>query len=174
MLKRKSKNIVIDTSIASSAGGPDAKKPQSTSCRDFLIAVKDICHKIVWTPEISSEWKKHRSNFAQTWLTQMAGKKKIIYCNNVENEELRNRVAETGLSEKKIEAMLKDILLIEAALVTDKIVTARDDTVRELFRGISNKVGELKDIVWVNPCNEDEQVIEWLEAGARSDKQITL
>ena len=98
----------------------------------------------------------------------MAAKKKIVYCNNVENEELRNRVAETGLSEKNIEAMLKDILLIEAALVTDKIVTARDDTVRELFRSISTKVGELKDIVWANPCNENETCYRM----ARSRSQI--
>ena len=75
MLKRKSKNIVIDTSIAKSAGAPDAKKPQSTSCRDFLIAVKDICHKIVWTPEIAEEWRKHRSNFAH-YMADTNGSKK--------------------------------------------------------------------------------------------------
>jgi hypothetical protein len=174
MLKRKSKRIVIDNSIARSAGGPEAKAPESIYCRDFLIAVMNICHKVVLTDDVKGEWRKHRSNFTRSWLVKMVSKKKAIIAGNVQNQELRDKIKHFARTDKQCEAMLKDVLLVEAALATDKIVAARDDTVRNLLSEIADKVIELKYIIWVNPCNKDEQVIEWLEAGAKYELKRKL
>lgn len=174
MLKRKSKRIVIDTSIARSAGGPEAKAPESVYCRKFLQSVIDICHKVVLTDDIKAEWRKHESNFTRKWLVNMFSKKKVIMLGNIHNEELRDKITFYAETDKKREAMLKDVLLIEAALVNDKIVAARDDTVRNYLSEISDKIIELQYIVWVNPCNKDENVIEWLKSGAKDELKRKL
>ena len=46
----------------------------------------------------------------------------------------------------------KDVhLMAEAAIVTDRLVTSRMKDARKAFKGASNGVNELKQIVWVNP-----------------------
>ena len=70
--------------------------------------------------------------------------------------------------------MRKDFLLVEAALVTDKIVVSRDDTVRELFSLTAHSVGELRSIAWVNPEKEEETLIPWLAKGAKSGRERLL
>lgn len=70
--------------------------------------------------------------------------------------------------------MRKDVHLIEAALTSDGLVVALDETVRELFSIASKSVGEIENIIWVNPDKEDEKSMLWLETGARSEKHRRL
>ena len=58
---KDSKRLVIDASIARSAGGSKATVACSTHCRDFLKSVLEICHRIVMTPEMMSEKKNTQS-----------------------------------------------------------------------------------------------------------------
>jgi uncharacterized protein with von Willebrand factor type A (vWA) domain len=67
---------------------------------------------------------------------------------------------------------MKDIFLVEVAIKTDNVIATRDSTVKEYFMNISNQVGELKDIIWLNPC--DENVIEWLKSVAMPEKSLKL
>ena len=62
--------------------------------------------------------------------------------------------------------MIKDCLLIELALETDKIIVSLDETAREAFRKASQSVADLRNICWVNPVLPEEKGLEWLENNA--------
>ncbi len=71
--------------------------------------------------------------------------------------------------------MLKDIHLLETALITDKTIISLDETVRKIFAKASDQVGEIRSIIWVNPEKTDtEDPIEWLKTGAPSETQRQL
>jgi hypothetical protein len=53
--------LVIDASVARSSGDQGATYPTSVNCRDFLLAVLNICHQLVMTQDIKAEWDKHQS-----------------------------------------------------------------------------------------------------------------
>lgn len=163
--------LVIDTDIARSAGGLDAQEGRSKSCRDFLIAVLETEHKVVTTEALRAEWHKHQSRFTKTWLVSMVARKKVCWIEAPDEEELRTKVALATESEKKRSAMLKDIHLVEAALQADKIVISMDEIVRHCFCEITQTVGLLKPIVWVNPCKDEETPLVWLRNGAAPEKE---
>ncbi len=60
MAKIRSRLLVVDASIASAAGDVSTH-PTSRRCRDFLLAIREICHQIVMTAPIQQEWDKHQS-----------------------------------------------------------------------------------------------------------------
>jgi len=71
-------------------------------------------------------------------------------------------------------AALKDAHLLEAAMVTGKRIVSHDETARRVFRAASRVVPRLRDIVWLDPANETEQVEDWLRDGAPEDKHRRL
>ena len=173
--KKVSPRLVIDASVARAAGGEDAKNEKSKSCRDFLAKVMAISYRIVMTPELTAEWKKHESKFAKIWLSSMMATKKWSYYGKIpQQEELWQKIVMAIDGEKDRKAMEKDFLLLTAALATDKTVVSLDEKVRKLFDKAAEQVGELTDIVWVNPTKETEQAIDWLEDGAKPDKERRL
>lgn len=174
MAAKVSRCLVIDASVARSAGGEGATFPKSKHCRDFLKAVLTICHRVVMTPEIAEEWKKHRSNFARTWRVSMVARKKEIQLNSPQDEALRKKIENAATSEKNCAAMLKDIHLLEAALATDSTVISLDDIVKNLFSASCQSVGEIRSIIWVNPDEDEGKTQTWLEKGAKPDKNLRL
>ncbi len=175
MKNKQSKRLVIDASIAQAAG--TTEHPSSKLSRECLSAVLHICHKVVVTPAISEEWNKHQSLFAKKWLRNMIAKKKMVIGVNLtdgEKKQLHDNIEEFGKSTNQVNAMIKDVHLLEAALATDGIVISSDEKVRELFNDLSEPVVSLKQITWVNPTHPDEQTIEWLENGANVEKARQL
>jgi hypothetical protein len=169
-----SRRLVIDASVARSAGGENAVFPTSKHCRDFLKAVLDICHHVVLTPEIREEWHKHRSGYARRWLVSMFARKKAELSESVENKELRNKIDIAAKDEKSKTAMLKDVLLLEAALASDETVVSLDETVRGLFTELASNLGEIGNVIWVNPDLKEEEPLLWLENGAKPEKHRRL
>ena len=174
--KGVSKRLVIDASVARSAGGEEATYPTSVYCRDFLKAVLDICHKVVMTRDIREEWNKHESDFARAWRRRMVAKRKFEFLDIPVNDELWNKIDRIAGTDKQRTEMFKDLRLIEAAIATDRIVISLDDnTARRFFGRVAVQVDELKEIVWVNPAKiEEEKPIEWLENGAKPEKERML
>lgn len=182
MADKVSKLLVIDASVARSAGGENATASTSKLCRDFLLAVLNICHRLVMTPEIQKEWHKHQSKFALKWQRAMKAKKKLEYRREPETELVKkirvllwdvfDKLAET---DKQRADIFKDLHLIEAALDTDKIIISLDDnTARKFFALGAERFEEIKDIVWVNPDKPEEAAISWLENGAPAEAQRML
>ena len=104
----------------------------------------------------------------------MFARRKIEQMEVPDDEQLRLKLGSVTTNQKKRDAMLKDIHLIEAALQADKIVISMDGTVKGYFQEVTREVFVLRDIVWVNPCKEDETPLEWLQNGAESEKKRCL
>ena len=175
MREADSKRLVIDTDVAQASGSEDATHPRAKHCRDFLQEVLSLGHGVVMTPEISNEWKRHRSSFARRWRVSMDARKKVYRINPQANEELRDKIEGTATSENEIEVMQKDFHLLEAARETDQTIISLDETIRRLFARAAQRVGEIRDIVWVNPeRTEEEKPLVWLQNGAPSEEHRKL
>jgi hypothetical protein len=184
----RSRRIVIDCSIAQAAGTENAVHPTAKHCRDFLLAVLHICHRMVYSSAIKDEWDRHQSSFARKWRTEMFARKKIDRVVSPEDDELQEKL--DGLTANDTEneaatkdpacldnireAMKKDLHLVEAALATDRIVASLDDAVRDHFKDCSPALGRVKTVIWVNPNQPAEAVLSWLQNGAPLDKNRRL
>jgi hypothetical protein len=169
-----SRRIVIDASVARAAG--DGVVPSSKRSRDFLVEVFEICHRVVVTEEIMAEWRRHASRFTVQWLAAMRSRGKVV---KVVPGPAALTVADEVLtaddwSVKQAAALEKDLLLITAAVETDRIVASGDGTVRALFEKAARHVGTIARITWVNPIDAEDSYSSWLRAGARDleDRQL--
>jgi hypothetical protein len=106
------------------------------------------------TPLLRNEWKRHQSLFAARWLAEMASKRKVDGIADAPNEALRNEAP----ARKSVQ---KDLYLVEAALVTDKIVISLDELARTELA-----LKTAAEVMWVNPVKEGGHVIYWLNKGA--------
>lgn len=174
MRARDSKRLIIDADVARASGSETATHPRAEHCRDFLNAVLSLGYRIVMTERINNEWKNHQSRFARRWRVSMDARKKIVRVNPPEGAELQNKVASTTNDEDEIEAIEKDFHLLQAALATDQTVISLDETIRHLFVRASQQVGEIRNIIWVNPDKVEEQPIAWLQNGAPPEPRRCL
>ncbi|MBD2325268.1 hypothetical protein [Alkalinema sp. FACHB-956] len=172
----ESKRLVVDASIARSCGDATATYPTSVRCRDFLLVLRDCKHKVVMTQEIRAEWDKHQSRFARQWLRGMISRKQFIALPAVSiDQTLWEAIEAMADTDPQRAAMVKDILLLEAALATDRSIVSLDEkTARRFFTQAAQKIAKLREIVWVNPDRLEEEPIEWLKAGAPADAERML
>lgn len=174
--KRKSRTvpsrcIVIDASIARAAGSFESVHPTGIRCREFLMTVRNVCHRMAWTKAIQSEWEKHQSVFAMQWVVSMQSLRKLrTDLDESEMSDLRQTIAERSESESVAAIVLKDCLLLEAAIHSDQRVASLDDVVRSHLQSLAVAT----QVVWINPTNDDEEPIAWLEAGAPSEPKRLL
>ena len=168
MQSRNVKRFVVNASVARAAGGEEATASVSINCTEFLETFRDECsHRVVMTPELSEEWETNQSKFASGWLKSIIARKRFDYEEPPVNQALRDEIEGTAIRETEIEVMRKDFHLLEAARETDYTIISLDETVRECFARAAQGVGEIRDIVWVNPEHtEEEEPIEWLQNGA--------
>jgi hypothetical protein len=168
------KKLVIDASIARAAGGKSAIQAQSKDCRDCLQAMLEHRHKMVMSAELKAEWDKHQSRFAKTWRSQMLARRRFVALQTPLNASLIKTISdcidEVTETIPQREAGMKDIHLLEAALLSDQRVLSLDDnTARKIFARVAQKLPDMTQLIWVNPVNPDEQAMRWLELGALED-----
>jgi hypothetical protein len=173
MTKKLFKSIVIDASVACSCGeqGLHIHEIRGKAIRDFLNAMLlETEHHAVMTKEIGDEWNNHSHSFARKWRRYMDGKRRIDHLNISPNSTLKRKIETLDCSDKDLQLMLKDQRLIDAAIGADNTVASLDETVRKLFAKGSIQIEELRDIVWVNPTNDDEEPVLWLKNGAEPEE----
>jgi len=161
----RTRRLVIDASVACAAGESD--HPVSKASRDFLLRVRQVCHTLVMTNETRLEWGQHRSRFSSTWYASMLARRKVVEPSGCEDRALRARISRSGLPENQRSAMEQDVHLVEAALVTDRIVVSTDNSARRLFSVLAERHGLLRTVVWVNPAENPDRLVQWLEKGAK-------
>ena len=168
MRSRNLKRLVVNASVARAAGGESATASVSINCTEFLETFRDeSSHHVVMTPELSEEWNEHQSIFAARWLKSMIARRRFVYTMLPQNRTLSDEIERTAVGERDIEALRKDFHLLQAALETDQTVISLDETIRGLFKRASQQVGEIRDIIWVNPDRTtEEHPIAWLQNGA--------
>lgn len=165
-MSKMSRRIVVDASVAGAAG--ERSHPTSQMCRQFLLDMLTICHKAVMSPEISVEWKNHASKYSVNWLAAMRSKGKIVTIAPGSSEGIARHFCDDMIfTPNQISAMEKDLLLILAALQTDRLVASCDRKVRELFAQAALAFDDIKNIMWVDPSQEGDDCSHWLESGAR-------
>jgi hypothetical protein len=170
-----SRRLVLDASVAGAAGGVDATHQTAKACRDFLPAVLTICHRAVFSPQLTEEWKRNASRFAQSWQVAMERRQKLDWIETKTDDELHEIIAEVAASEKDKAAMEKDAFLLEAALITiDRMVVSLDETARSLYRMLAGNLPRIGKVVWINPGSEDDSAQEWLKNGAKPEASRKL
>jgi hypothetical protein len=165
--------IVVDTSIARSASGPDSTHPIGCQCRDFLMTLRKSGHRIAMGERLRAEWLKHQSNFAILWLSQMTSVNKVRDIDDFDDTfdaEVDFRISDepTALQVKK------DSHLAIAAIRTDSRVASCDDTIRRHFAKSFRHCSDVMAIIWVNPTVAEENSTVWLENGAPNEPDRQL
>jgi hypothetical protein len=89
-------------------------------------------------------------------------------------ESLEQRLSRAADEDSLRAIMIKDRLLLEAALSSDKRILSLDDRVRDQLRAHIERLPELRSIHWANPRLQHEQVVTWLQAGAPDDRNRRL
>lgn len=140
-------------------------------CQRFLrVMIEETDHRLVMTREIGAEWDIHSHPFARRWRRSMNARRRVDHPSVDHDQILRQKIALTNPAEKPLAAMEKDLHLIEAARATDRRIVSLDDTARRLFSSVSANVGELGEIMWVNPASERETPVQWLRDGSPNEE----
>jgi predicted nucleic acid-binding protein len=154
-------HIVVDADVARSAGR--AEHPVSKSSRELLQALIKSDHKVAFCPILSSEWKKHASQFSTKWLASMTARKKIIRSNPLKVIEPEiNKLCAIG---KEADIALKDMHLIDMALSESNFLASNDIAARDVFVVVAAGYSPLREVLWVVPVASGESIIKFLEKG---------
>jgi hypothetical protein len=176
MKKMKSKCLVIDTCVVRASGQKKSKNKNSRYCRKLLDEILRICHRVVITDDIVSEWDKHESSYAVRWRSRMKDRRKIVDVQYAQGKKVRSRITHRTRkhSDRTREAIIKDIPFVEAALASDLVIISLDDEAKRLFRELAEKMDVLGSIIWMNPLTEKDTLFPWLEKGAKPQKNLQL
>lgn len=175
MAKKTSRRLVVDASVAQSAGSDFATHTTSTDCRAVLRVALSVCHTAVFSSEITSEWDKHQSVYAREWRVLMESRRKVV---KTEKSSWQTRIHaaihSTLLNQKDIAAALKDAHLVDAALQADGLIISSDDVAKSLFVHVSENMREIGHLIWLNPNCDKYDVLEWLKSGAKDRRALRL
>lgn len=156
MRARKYRLLVIDASVVQSAG--ETQHPESSACRETLLAVLRICHRVVLTEAIRDEWKRHMSRFSRKWQRSMTARRKISHY----EDPVEVNVDTAGLLDADRDTIEKDLCLVNAALAADRIIVTRDDTLKQALAKTRDGARLLRTIKWLNPVTDRAAMIESL------------
>jgi hypothetical protein len=134
------------------------------------MAIQMSSLRVVISSDIRREWRANASRYAWQWLVDMVSRGRHVVVDP--NPEVIIRRALTNLSADNQRAVRKDLLLIEAALDTDKRVLSRDNAMRRILHSMAIDIVILQDVHWVGP--EYPGCVEWLNQGAPTDPEIQL
>ena len=183
-MARNSSQLVIDASIAHSAG--ESSHPDSVECANFLDRVYEIGYRVVFSIAIETEWERHLTPTSRRWLTAMRRKNRTMLLKDEQLAELTYwelveqaittwvQNPQHGTREAALAAICKDRLLVDAAVVSGKIVASCDQTTRHYLIIAARAVRDVRTIVWVNPLIADDACIDWLLTGAKREQRRWL
>lgn len=171
MAKSNTTQLVVDANIAKAAGLTE--HPTSIHSRKFLESVRDLRCSLGFSPDLTAEWDKHQSIFSSQWRSAMESKGLLIDLDPPEIKELRDVLFEaTELPLRRTELM-KDAHLIEAALIFGKRIASNERVAREWFAKISQLL-TMGNLCWVNPDQDCDEVLKWLQQGAPLESKHQL
>lgn len=158
-------DLVIDADIMRAAGV--SEHPVSSNARLILESIKSAGHRMVHTPAIIKEHKKHQSRFAKTWRASMFSRKLHAPKNASEDAELRKHLvhAQNVESPNDETAVLKDAHLLEAAAASDMRVLSKDTTAKRLFQKGCPLPEPYGRIQWADVTLHPDQTLDWIAQG---------
>jgi rRNA-processing protein FCF1 len=123
--------------------------PVSLACRKALSTILKICHRVLVSESIETEWDQHTSKFARKWKIAMMNKRKTYKANHSLAPILLK-----GVSTNDRTIIEKDRHLLDAAYTHDKIIITTDDKVQKALKRTGNQK-MLREILWLNPCHQE-------------------
>ena len=151
-----SRLVVVDASVVRAAG--ETIHPVSSACRKCLEAIRSICHRVAFTEPIRDEWARHMSRFSRKWRRSMAARRKLP----TDVAPIPLELRWDAYSADARAAIEKDRGLLEAALVSDRVIITLDDA---LIRALSERRdGEalLRNVQWIHPVTDGVAAIQAL------------
>jgi len=158
MKAKRSRLLVVDASVAFSAS--EAEHPVSRSCREALVSIRDICHRVIMTEAIIEQWHCHARYFATKWLAGMVARKKVHWCKGAQLKRLDEACKKLSASEQ--ESLREDLCLIEGACAGDWIVVTEDKRIVTIWQKCQDEFRLAEPIMWINPVTDDVGVFERL------------
>jgi hypothetical protein len=150
--------LVVDASVARSAG--ETENPMSSRCREALLSILKICHRIIMTEAIREEWHEHARTSARKWLVRMYARKKVHWCEGMQLSHVDEACEELSAGEQ--DGLRKDLCLVEGACARDGIIVTRDDAIVVIWGKCHHRFRLAKPIQWVNPLTDGVQALERL------------
>jgi hypothetical protein len=146
-------NFVVDASIARACSENTAIYPIATQCRELLLKLQESSYGVVMTKDIQAQWQEYSSDFTEKWLREMTGKRRLKVISSPETDlEIRSLIEPMAKTDQERSAMNKDILLLEAALATDRrIVSLDENATYKYYIANKGKVVKFQQLIWVNP-----------------------
>jgi len=163
--------IVVDASVAHSAGGEDATHAQAIACRDGLQIIYEVELRLVMSRALYDEWSKHCSRYARKWLHRMFGHRRVAQLEPAEHQPTRIALLKF-LSHSEQATLLKDLLLVDAALAANGNILSLDDRTRHLLVKLAPHVRQLRALHWASPNTEG--CLNWLRARLPMDARFAV
>ncbi|HQL88132.1 MAG TPA: hypothetical protein PLH67_10995 [Lentisphaeria bacterium] len=151
-----SRLIVVDASVVRAAG--ETQHPVSSACRECLLSILEICHRVALTEPIREEWGRHLSRFSRKWKYRMAARRKLPTVDKTAPLKWRR----DAYSEPAKAAIDKDKGLLEAALATDRVIVTLDDSRRNALAERREGQELLRRTKWINPVSDGVAAIQGL------------
>jgi hypothetical protein len=148
-----SNRYVVDATVGQAASST-ATAGVGKQCREFLMDIWVICHRVVMTDDIEREWRVHRSRFFVMWLSWMERAGKVAYVRECQRADIRACIeqARDELGDAGVTALLEDIHLVEAALATDNRIVSLEVEAPELLARVEGIAREVDGVQWLNPA----------------------
>ncbi|WP_178930387.1 hypothetical protein [Bacillus altitudinis] len=150
---------IIDACVLTSAS---PKTEISRRVADFIDVFINTNNKIGMTKELKKEWFDHQSNFTAMFYSILYNQRRIIEIPDHDTVENLRMKVHSIKDKQRVLAILKDMHLLEAAILKDKFIISLDDKARNNFNHFYNCIPGLSDVCWINPSKEKEEAIKWL------------
>jgi hypothetical protein len=134
-------------------------------------------HEIAISDKLFDEYRDNASHFFIEWLSMMVSKNKIREISGCDNPQLRETLEEiicliyTQDTEQNTvsEIVLKDIHLLEIAIVTDNFIISNETRSRKhiirIMRADTERLG-LSPVLWTKA---NHNLIDWIREGCSCD-----
>ncbi|MGE1234049.1 hypothetical protein ACQJ0G_01300 [Bacillus altitudinis] len=174
--------LIIDTSVVTSASDKKHddeiesldKKESPKKCSDFLNKFLQTENKLGLTQDLKTEWLNHQSYYTLKVLSKTKEERRIIKIKDYEDVEGVRQKVNNIKDKQRIGAILKDIHLLEAAILTDKLIISLDNKARSNFSHFYNCISNLPNVCWINPCDSQENALSWLDSKDKYSKERFL
>jgi len=153
MKAKPSRLLVVDTSVARAAGETD--HPTSSACRQLLLDILVICHRVAACDEMRAEWRRNASRFTRKWMRSMAARKKPLRSIATDAVPLQLERFEDAHRE----AIEKDLFLLEIAIAADGIVVTLDTSLRRALDTTEEGRRLSKRLVWIDPVEKSVDTV---------------
>jgi hypothetical protein len=163
-------SLVVDADVARASGM--SGHARASSCRDALDAIVGRSELgLAFDAKLYDEWGRHASNYAMTWLTELASAARIRRVSWPEKARDLNLVLKLLTPGEQLVAK-KDEHLVMTAVETDFRIVSLETASRHQFCRLADDWIVLKDVHWVSPTSPE--CLPWLKAAAPKAKGLCL